>query len=198
MPNDFPLKDPQTIWQGQRTEPFRMSADSLRLRLHERQSRVRLEATVSVVVGLVCSAFFLWTFTKARSELARTGWCLLSLWGIYAAYYAYKWMWPQDLPEHAPITTCLEFYRKELEKRRDHLRHRWWRSGLPFLLLGMAMVIAGTGGPTAPPNLRVSALPFLLVLAVWVVAFVALRKKLGREDIQKELEELRALETDTL
>ena len=198
MPDDFPIKDPQTIWQGQPTEPFKMSAYALRLKMHERQSRGRLEASVSVVVGLVCCAFFLWTFTKAHSELARMGWLLLSLWGIYAAYYACRWMWPQDVPENAPITTCLAFYRKELEKRRDDLRHRWWRSGLPFLLLGMAMVIAGTGGQTAPTNPLINAIPLLLVLAVWVVAFFAMKKKLGREDIQKKIEELRAFETDTL
>lgn len=196
MPSDSPIKDPQRIWQSQPTEPFKMSAYSLRSKALERQSKARLEAHVSVVIGLICSVFFAWACTRAHAELARAGWGLLSLWGIYAAYYAYRWVWPQDVPEDAPISTCLEFYRRELEKRRDHLRHRWWRSGLPFAFLGMTMVVVGTGAQNAPPNPLMNALPFLLVLAIWVVAFLTIKKKLGRENIHKEIEELRAFERE--
>ncbi|HEY7337693.1 MAG TPA: hypothetical protein VH639_22565 [Bryobacteraceae bacterium] len=196
MPSDFPVKDPQKIWQSQATEPFKMSANELRYRALQRQSKARLEARSSVIIGLVLSVFFAWTFTMAHTVLARTGWVLLSLWGIYAAYHAYKWVWPWNLPQDAPISTCLEFYRRELERRRDHLRRRWWRSGLPFLLLGMAMVIVGTGAQNAPPHPLLNALPFILLFAIWAVALVFMNKKLGRENIQQEIEELRKFETE--
>jgi hypothetical protein len=39
---------------------------------------------------------------------------------IYAAYHAYKWTWPGNLPEEGPINTCIEFYRRELESQRDY------------------------------------------------------------------------------
>jgi ABC-type Fe3+-siderophore transport system permease subunit len=172
-----------------------MSADVLRHRALQRQAKARLEAYFSVIIGLVLSIFFAWTFTRAHTVLARMGWALLSLWGIYAAYHAYKWVWPQNLPEDAPVSTCLKFYRRELEKRRDYLRHRWWRL-LPFLLLGMAMVIVGTGAQAAPPNPLLAALPFFLVLAIWAVAFFVMKKKLGRENLRQEIEELRAFETE--
>jgi uncharacterized membrane protein YfcA len=68
--------------------------------------------------------------------------------------------------------------------------------GLPFLLLGMAMVMVGTGAQNAPPHPLLNALPFLLVLAIWVVAFVVMKKKQGRENLQQEIEELRAFEAD--
>jgi hypothetical protein len=192
------MNNPQSIWQNQRTEPLKMSANELRARAQQRQTRARIEARIAIVVGLVCFVFFGWTFTKAHGALARTGWVLLSLWGIYAAFHAYKWIRPQHLPHEAPISTCLEFYRSELERRRDYLRHRWWRSGLPFCFLGMVMVIVGTGAPkvsTNPPLAR--ALPFLGLLVVWAVAFAFLKKKLGRENLQKEIEELRASEIDS-
>jgi hypothetical protein len=112
--------------------------------------------------------------------LARMGWGLLSLCQVYVAYHAYKWIWPRNLPEEAPISTCLEFYRRELERRRDY-PHRWWRSGLPvFLLLGMVMAAVGTGARNAAlQHPLLNALPFFLILAIWAVAFLLMRKKLG-------------------
>jgi hypothetical protein len=196
MPSDFPMKDPQKIWQNQPTEPLKISASDLRRKALERQSKARFEALSTIIIGITLCVVFAWSFARAHEMLARMGWGLLSLCGIYAAYHAYKWIWPRNLPEEAPISTCLEFYRRELERRRDYL-HRWWRSGLPlFLLLGMAMAGVGTGARNAPPHPLLNALPFLLVLAIWAVAFLFMRKKLGRENLQQEIEELRAFERE--
>ncbi|MBC7928290.1 MAG: hypothetical protein H7039_21835 [Bryobacteraceae bacterium] len=60
----------------------------------------------------------------------------------------------------------------------------------------MAMVIVGTGAQKAPPNPLRNAFPFFMVLAVWAVLFFAMRKKLGRENLQQEIEDLRAFETE--
>jgi hypothetical protein len=35
-----------------------------------------------------------------------------------------------------------------------------------------------------------------LALAIWAVAFFVMKKKLGRENLQQEIEELRASETE--
>lgn len=197
MPSDFPMKDPQEIWQNQPTEPLKMSASDLRRKALVRQSKARLEALSTIIIGIILCVVFAWSFARAHAMLARMGWGLLSLCMIYAAYHAYKWIWPQSLPEEAPISTCLEFYRRELERRRDY-PHRWWRSGLPLLLLlGMVMAGVGTGARNAPPHPFLNALPFLLVLAIWAVAFLFMRKKLGRENLQQEIEELRAFERES-
>jgi hypothetical protein len=197
MPSDFPMKDPQKIWQNQPTEPLKMSASDLRRKALVRQSKARLEALSTIIIGIILCVVFAWSFARAHEMLARMGWGLLSLCMIYAAYHAYKWIWPQSLPEEAPINTCLEFYRRELERRRDYV-HRWWRSGLPFfLLLGMVMAGVGTGARNAPPHPLLNALPFFLILAIWAVAFLLMRKKLGRENLQQEIEELRAFERES-
>lgn len=198
MPSDFPMKDPQEIWQNQPTEPLRMSASDLRRKALDRQSKARSEALSTIIIGIILCFVFAWSFARAHEMLARMGWGLLSLCGIYAAYHAYKWIWPQSLPEEAPISTCLEFYRRALERRRDY-QHRWWRSGLPFfLLLGMVMAGLGTGARNAAlQHPLLNALPFFLILAVWAVAFLLMRKKLGRENLQQEIEELRAFERES-
>jgi hypothetical protein len=198
MPGDFPIQDPQKIWQNQSTEPLKMSAADLRRKALAVQSKARFAALFTIVIGIVLSVFFAWTFIRAHTVLARMGWGLLSLWGIYAAYHVYKWTWPRNFPQDSPISTCIEFCRRELERQRDYNR-RWWRSGLPFfLLLGIVMAVVGTGARNVPPPTHplLNALPFFLLLAIWAVAFFVLKKKHGRQKLQQEIDELRAFETE--
>lgn len=197
MPSDFPMKDPQKIWQNQPAEPLKMSANDLRRKALDRKSKARFAARFTIIIGIVCCVLFTWSIVRAHTLLARMGFGLVSLCMVYAAYHAYKWTWPQNFPEGAPIHTCIEFYRRELERERDYNR-RWWRSGLPLLtLLGVAMAAVGTGARDAAlQHPLLNALPFLLVLAVWAVAFFLVRKKHGRENLQQEIEELRAFERE--
>jgi len=173
-----------------------MSATDLRRKALETQSKARFAAVFTIIMGIIFCVFFAWSFARAHEMLARMGFALGSLCMIYAAYHAYKWTWPGNLPEEAPINTCIEFYRRELERQRDY-SHRWWRSGLPVLtLLGVVMAVVGTGARNAPPHPLLKALPFFLILAIWVVAFLLLRKKQGRQNLQREIEELRAFERE--
>ena len=199
MPSDFPMKDPQQIWQNQPTEPLKMSPSNLRQKALDLQQKARFGALSTIIMGAMLGVFFAWwSFAKAHEMLARMGFGLGSLCMIYAAYHAYKWTWPRNLPEEAPIHTCLEFYRRELERQRDYGRG-WWRSGLPLLtLLSVVMAVVGTGARNAAlQHPLLNALPFLLVLAVWAVAFLLMRKKLGPENLQREIEELRAFERES-
>lgn len=191
------MNDPQQIWQNQPTEALKMSATVLRRKAIKRQSKARFEALSRIIIGIILCFFFAWSFARAHNMLARMGWGLLSLCGMYIAYHAYKWIWPGDLPKEAPISTCLEFYRRALERRRDFQR-RWWQSGLPFfLLLGMVMAGLGTGARNAAlQHPFLNALPFFLILAAWAVTFLLMRKKLGPENLQREIEDLRAFERE--
>ena len=53
MPNEFPMNDPQNIWQKQPTEAFKMSADQLRLKAEKRQRRGRFLVLFSVVISII-------------------------------------------------------------------------------------------------------------------------------------------------
>ena len=196
MPSDFPIKGPQEIWQNQSTEPLKISATDLRRKALALQSKARIAVLFIIIIGTICCVVFAWFFARAHAALARMGYGLVSLCIIYAAYHAYKWTWPGNLPEEAPINTCLAFYRRELERQRDY-SHRWWRSGLPVLtLLGVVMAAVGTGARNAPPHPLLNAFPFLLALAIWVVAFLLLRKKQGPKILEREIEELRGFERE--
>jgi hypothetical protein len=207
MPNEYPMNDPRSVWQNQPTEPLKMSADEMRRRAQRFHANARLMALVSITIGLALCVFFGITFAMVHEVRPRIGWGLLSLWGIYGAYHAYRWIWPRNLPPDAPVSTCLEFYRRELERRRDYERHLWWRSGMPFCLLGIVIAVAGTGARNASPykvpttTMLLNAVPFFVLLAIWAAGMFLLKKRLrpnrfGPQNIQQEIDELRAYERE--
>jgi hypothetical protein len=171
-----------------------MSVDEMRLRARRFQMKARFAAVSGITMGLFACITFAWTFTRVHEVLPRVGFGLLSAWGIYVAYQAYKWIWPRSPAPNAAIGTSLEFYRSELERRRDWNRHVWRRSGLTFCFLGLAMavvpeLIKSFGNPSLLPN----SVPFFALLTIWFVAFFY-GKKRRQNRLQQEIDELRTFE----
>jgi hypothetical protein len=81
--------------------------------------------------------------------------------------------------------TGLEYYRRELERRRDHLKKAWlWHA--PLFLACLVFVVS-----KVYPNFErlKNALPFIILLAIWIVIGIGLRR---REDkaLRTEIAEL--------
>jgi hypothetical protein len=196
MPSEFPMHDPQNVWQNQPTEPFKMSTNEIRGKVQQRQKKARLEALFSITTGLMICFFFAWTFARSHGVLPRLGLGLLSLCGLNFAYQAYRWIWPGRLRPDATVSTSLKFYRSELERRRDYGMHIWVRGGLTFCLLGLAMIVL----PEVIRSLRsarllLNVLPVLVMLAIWFAIFLPTRKRKLRK-LQQEIDELRGFERE--
>jgi NhaP-type Na+/H+ or K+/H+ antiporter len=173
-----------------------MSADQLRHKAQQSQRKARLEALLQITIGLVLSVFFAWTCAKAHDGLPRLGLGVLSLWGLYAAWQAYRCIWPGRLGPDATVSTSLEFYRGELEKRRDYSLHVWRRAGLTFCFLGLAMVVLPELIKSfAAPRLLLNVAPVLVLLALWVAIFIPMRKRNQRK-LQLEIDGLRLFERE--
>ena len=197
MPNELPMNDPRNIWQNQPKEPFKMSADQLRGKVQQRQKKARFEAIFSIVLGVFLFLFFAQACATAHDVIPRLGLGVLSLWCLYFAYQAYKWIWPKPQTPDGTLNTTLQSYRSELEKRRDYNRHVWRRAGLTFCFLGMAMVV----GPLLiraldAPRLLFSVAPLFVLLAIWLAVFFPLRKR-KLQKLQREIEELRVFEAES-
>ncbi len=196
MASEFPMKDPQNIWQSQPTEAFKMSADQLRLKTQQHQRRARFEALYSIILGFILSVFFAWGFARGHDVIPRLGMGLLSLWSLYFAYQAYKWIWPGRQAPDGTLNPTLQSYRSELEKRRDYVRHIWRRAGLTFCFLGVAMVIApGLIASLSHPGLLVNTVPVFVLLAIWCAIFFPRRKRTQRR-LQQEIEQLLGFERE--
>lgn len=195
MPNE-PMNDPRRIWQNQPKGPFKMSVDEIRRKSDWFQTKARLGATFSIVMGLALSIPFARASAQAGEMFLRIGWGVLCPGAIYFAYQSYKWIWPKTSPPEAPVSTSLEFYRNELEKRRDYGRHIWVRSGLTFCFLGLGLiVIPQLIKVLATPRLLVNALPVFVLLAIWLAIFFPVQKR-EQQKLEQEIEELRRFEKD--
>jgi uncharacterized membrane protein YfcA len=190
------MNDPRNIWQNQPREPFKMSADEMRLRAQRFQMKARLTAATTIASALLICVFFGWNFARTHEVVPRMGYGLISLCGIFMAYQTYKWVWPSNLPADAPVGTSLEFYRSELERRRDYRRHIWRRTGLTYLFLGLAMVVVpALISALGAPRLLLNMVPFFLLLIIWFVLFFR-GKKRSQHKLQQEIDELRMFERD--
>jgi hypothetical protein len=193
MPDEFPPNDPKQIWQNQPTEAMQMSLEEIRRKAHQFHAKGRWKALTAIVGGLVLCGVFAGTSAKAQYTVLRIGWAVLSLWGLYGAYQAYKWIWPSNLAEDATVVTSLDFYRRELERRRDYVLHIWRRSGLWLCFVGLALVILpALIAALKTPRLLLNAVPFFVLLTVWFVSFFSIRKR-DRRNLQREIDELNAL-----
>jgi hypothetical protein len=205
MPNEFPMNDPQNIWQKQPTEAFKMSADQLRLKAQKRQKGVRSQILRDAIIGPVLSVFFAWNLIKLNHVWwglghplslwsARMGFGLLSLGGLALPFLLYKWVWPARLAPDAPLNTTLQWYRIQLEKGRDFDRRVWLVLMPAFVGLALVIVPALISSLGNPREFLQNSSP-LFALAIWLPIFLYLRKgRRGRR--QKEIEQLRAFENE--
>jgi hypothetical protein len=196
MPSEFPTNDPRDIWQNQPTEPFKMSTEEIRRKAQQHWRTARVKSLAVMIIGIYLSLCFAWTFTRVHEVVPRIGWGLLSFWGIYLAYQAYRWVWPGRLMSDAAASTSLEFYRSELERQRDFNQYAWGRAGLTFCFLGLALALVPPLIKSLEhPRLLLNFLPFLVLLIIWVASFPYIRKQ-KRQKLQQEIEQLRALERE--
>jgi len=194
MPNEFPLPDPQNIWQNQPTEQFIMSADQLRYKAQQLQRRARVKTIVSIAIGIALFLFFARETVVAGYSVPGIGLGLISLWCLYYAYQAYHWRWPKQLAPDAALDTTLRSYRSALEGQGDYARNIWLRAGLPVCFLGMALfAVPGLIKSSGTPGLVTNFAPLFGLLALWFVAFFFIRRR-DRRKLAQEIAELRAFE----
>ncbi len=194
MPDEFPINDPQKIWQDQPTEAMKMSLDEIRRRAQKLQMKGRLAALSTIVIGLALCVLFALSSARPQEVIGRIGWGMLSLWGLYAAYQAYKWTWPGRLAADATFSTSLDFYRRELERKHDYARHVWRRAGLTFCFAGLALaIVPGLIRAFKTPRLLLNMAPLFVLLVIWFVVFFSMRRRNQRK-LQGEIDELKMLE----
>ena len=207
MPSEFPINDPRNIWQQQPTEGFKMSAAELRLKAQKRQKGVRSQVLRDAIMGPITSVFFAWNLIKVHQVWwglghplslwsTRMGLGLLSLWCLFLPFQLYKWVWPTRLAPDAPLNTTLQWYRSQLEKGRDFDRRVWLILIPAFVGMALVVVPALISSLGNPREFLLNSWPLFSLFAIWLPIFLYLRKR-RRGRRQKEIEQLRAFETES-
>jgi hypothetical protein len=186
MRSDPSSDDVKTVWQGQTREASSVSLDLIRYKAQKLEGALRHQVMWSYVAALgigSVSWYISWRFDQI---FIRTGAVVLFVWAGTLAYQARKGVSPGRLAPGATMTASLDYYRQELECQRFYVRARG--KALWPVLLSTALFLT----PAARAGWLVKFSPFLLVMAVWAVALVALARRKLRA-VQKELDEFASL-----
>ena len=196
MPNDSSGNDPRTIWQNQPTAPTTPTMEKIRLKVRELHAKTRRQMLANLGVPLVVLVFCAIGMKQfPHPGLLRSLFAFAIVWSLAGLYFQNREMWSAMLPADAGLSTGLESYRREVERRRS-LSGRFMLWGFGPMVLAIAALIVllltlGTGTPLTERLLKMT--PFLTLLAAWFVSFFFIRMRQLRE-LQREIDELNAIE----
>jgi hypothetical protein len=102
-------------------------------------------------------------------------------------------MWSAAMSGDAALSTGLEFYRREVERRRFFFRRILLWSFGPGMLAIATLIVSGVRIGILNRSTFPKAMPFLTLVAVWVPAYFVMRMRQQRE-LQREIDELNDIE----
>jgi hypothetical protein len=195
MSEESKAQELRAVWRGRPEEKLPVNPERfVSRRTRDLSSSTRSEIAMSIGSVLFFAAIVALRFASAHERIQRLGlaaaipaiaWVLISL------YWFRDRIWRADAPrEDALAAACREYYRKELERRRDHLRNVWlWHGPLFLACLISAAVFLGIGKAFPGFERLRNALPLVVLLAVWT-GFGLRRRRRQAKQIQQEIDEI--------
>ena len=121
---------------------------------------------MSILAALLFVGVMAWR-VELHDRLQWIGIGAVVVWVAISLIWFRRRIWrPAALPAGAVAAPGLEYYRKELERRRDHLRNAWvWHGPLVLACLTLVTILTGRASPGLDRLPRV--LPMVALLAVW-------------------------------
>jgi hypothetical protein len=198
MRDDSPDTDLRSLWQSQPTEPSVMTPEEIRQKTQELHARTRRELLRGISVPLLVTGVSGYGMTRASNPLLQAAFALAIVWSLAGQYFVHRGMWSERLPGDVALSTGLESYRREVERRRYLAgRFLWWSFGPVLLTLGsvIALLVSlgmrNRGMLLGPTLLRMT--PFLGMVVLWLVSVFVIRMRNLRE-LRREIEALNHLE----
>jgi hypothetical protein len=183
-------KDPGDIWRNQPQEELAVNLEQIvNRRTEELYSNTRSEILMSIGAALLPIGVVAWRIGPAHDRLQELGFAAVIAWVVITLYGFRHRIWRREpLRPDAVAATGSEYYRKELERRRDHLRNAWlWHGPLLLACLILISILATKEFQGFQPLRNV--LPLVVLLAVWT-GFGFWRRRLQAREMQREIDEI--------
>jgi hypothetical protein len=181
--------DPKQIWQHQPTEQSTMTLEKIQTKVRELNARTRQDLIKAIVSPVLVAVISCLAFAAMHNQAQRWVLAFAFAWSLAGQRALHRGMRLATLPGDAAMTTALDYYRREVERRRAlYRRGLLWSFG-PIVLALAAFCIPFTRNPELLPN----ALPFMALVVFWIVAFFILRMRI-QKDLQHEIDDLKNIE----
>jgi hypothetical protein len=173
--------DLKNIWQNQETKEAVMSIEEVRLNAQRFLRRKQLDLiarTGFVVLAAVFCGLFLMnariTSLRAIAGLVMTILLTSTVWSLLRAYRIFRGRWSLiPAGPNVAMTSCLEFYRNELESQREYARQPAWQLATALLIIGWLIRDALMRNSTDPFRI---VLPYVLFAAAGMIVLTIVRK----------------------
>lgn len=158
-------------------------------RTAELHSRTRAETLASIGAAALFEGIAALRLGPLPSRMVGIGLAAIVAWVALTLYWFRHRIGRGDAERaDAVADPGLDYYRKELEKRRDHLRNTWLWNGPLFLACVVLFAVLG-GKWFAGPERLPTVLPLVILLAAWV-GYGIWRRRRQAGDLQREIDEI--------
>jgi O-antigen/teichoic acid export membrane protein len=158
-------------------------------RTEELSSSTRSEILMSIGAALLFVAVVAWRIAPFHDGLPEIGFGAVLAWVLISLYWFRHRIWRRTVsPPDAVAAPGVDYYRKELERRRDHLRNPWLWHGPLFLACSVLVAILAAETYRGYQDLR-NVMPLVVLLAVWTAYGIWRRRSQARE-LQREIDEM--------
>ena len=149
MTNESSPNDTRNVWQNQKREGIPMSAEEIHRKVVRFERKVFWENALNYFVILAGVAFVCLFFIRygvPTDVLRRLGGGMTVAAMLYMVWQTHKRSPFRRVPAEIGLVSCLEFHRKDLERRRDLYRGVWrWClgptiPGVVVLIVGLARI----------------------------------------------------------
>jgi hypothetical protein len=180
-----------------------MTLEKIRQKTQELHAKTRRQMIGNLILPLAVFAFYGYGIAKFSNPALRTVFACAIAWSLAGQYFLNRGMWSAMLPGDAALSTGIESYRREVERRRSLFgRFLLWQFGplmfaiATLILLILTLGIGNRGMPLDGAILKETLLkmtPFLTLMAIWIVSFFVIRMRAQRQ-LQREIDELNEIE----
>lgn len=176
--------DAGALWRDQPSEEAQAPPPTaLTVRGRHLRSITRSEILGAVTAALFFAAVLVWRLGADRVVI--TTLLMIATWVVITLLWLRKRLWRSG--DDGFAAPGVEFYRRELEQRRRHLRNGWLWHG-PLLLA--CITLAAVEGTVSYGRLA-RVLPLGIALVIWT-GFSLRQRRREADAIQREIEEMAA------
>jgi hypothetical protein len=198
MRNDSSSNDPKTVWQNQATEPSIMTIERIRQKTKELRAKTRQTLLGGIGVSLLVVGISIYGIASGDGPVVRVVCAFLIAWSVAGQYFVNRRMRSATLPGDAALSTGIESYRSEVERRRYLSSHfLLWSFGpvvlaiATFIVLIVNLASKRRGMPLNGTLLNM--IPFLALVVIWIVSVFVIRMR-DRRELRREIDELSEIE----
>jgi hypothetical protein len=193
MRNDSLGNDPRAIWQDQPTEASVLTLEKIKQKVRELHAETHRQLLGSLIVPIIAVAFYGVGMTQLRDPTLQPLYAFVIAWSLAGLYFLNRGMWTRAMPGDAALDTGLEFYRREVERRRTYFRRVVLWSFGPVVMALAALILSAVKVGILTRGTFPNAAPFLTLVVVWIAAYGTLRIR-GQRKLRREIDELNDIE----